>query len=640
MAKELTPEEVAEMRLEDRAEYDDQVRSRIMRFDQTPPNWDLSPNCRLAGHERANYVYIGRGVYLDRDEPMDGRRPAVVPGQNYSMVILLCAPGKGAPLHAHTTEETFMALSGRWAVFWGESAQHQETLEQWDAVSFPGPVMRGFRNVGTSDAYLLSVIGGGNPPPPINHPDVVRALAEHGLAQSWEAQAAHKDHTHDELPTGVPQPRPTSVPPHGEGMSDPVAADLAHVIHPVSPVRHMDGTDLRIVESGRGLRLRDVSGREVLDAVSGLWNVAVGYGRPELAEAAAEALARIGFASLYFSRGSTETALLAARLAELTPVGIDRFFFTSEGSTAVDTAIKLVRYEHAQRGEPQRQKLIARWESYHGASIGSVGATGQPEFWQDFGIQLSDIHHISQPRGRADDAVAELEQTILEEGPETVAAFIAEPVSIPSGVVVPEPDYWPRIREICSRYGVRLILDEVVTGFGRTGKMFAAEHWALAPDVIVLSKGLTSGYFPLAAVGVSEEVFAGIARTDRVLMHGFTTGGHPAGCAVALRNLRLIDEEALVQRAANSGRLLHEALEALAKRTGIVAAVRSLGLLAALDIAVPGGGEADSKRVGELVVAGMARRGVLVRSYGASIVLAPSLVVQNGEIDEIIETLE
>jgi mannose-6-phosphate isomerase-like protein (cupin superfamily) len=187
MVVELAAETVEQMSAEERAQYDAQVYDRVIRFASVRPNWDLSPNCRLPGHERANFVYIGAGAYLDRETAPN----AVVTGENYSLVILLCAPGKGAPLHAHTTEETFMALSGRWAVYWGEDAEHEETLEQWDAISFPGPVMRGFRNAGTSDAYLLSVIGGGAPAPPINHPRTVGALAELGLKQSWKEMYDH-----------------------------------------------------------------------------------------------------------------------------------------------------------------------------------------------------------------------------------------------------------------------------------------------------------------------------------------------------------------------------------------------------------------------------------------------------------------
>lgn len=184
---DLAVETVREMRAEERAEYDSQVYDRLIRFERVRPNWSLSPNCRLPGHERANLVYVGGGVYLDWKDARGPRPPApVVPGENYSCVILLCAPGKGAPLHAHTTEEMFFVLSGRWAMYWGDNAEHEEILERWDAISFPAPVMRGFRNVGTEDAYLLSVIGGGSPDPPINHPRIVEELAELGLKQSWK----------------------------------------------------------------------------------------------------------------------------------------------------------------------------------------------------------------------------------------------------------------------------------------------------------------------------------------------------------------------------------------------------------------------------------------------------------------------
>jgi mannose-6-phosphate isomerase-like protein (cupin superfamily) len=183
----MDAEQVKNMAPEERAMYDAQVLQRVIRFKDVLPNWDLSPNCRLPGYERANLVYVGGGPYLDLQVEPNGPHPApVVEGENYSVIILLCAPGKGAPLHAHTTEEMFLSLSSRWAVYWGEEDVHEVILEPWDAVSFPGPVMRGFRNVGPEDGYLLSVIGGGSPPPPISHASVISELAKLGLKQSWK----------------------------------------------------------------------------------------------------------------------------------------------------------------------------------------------------------------------------------------------------------------------------------------------------------------------------------------------------------------------------------------------------------------------------------------------------------------------
>lgn len=187
MTVELPIERVQSMSAEERAKHDASVYDRVIRFFQVRPNWELSPNCRLPGHERANLVYVGGGSYLNWEGEVDWRQPPpVVAGENYSCVILLCSAGKGAPLHAHTTEEMFLALSGRWAVYWGNKAEHEVILKTWDAISFPGPVMRGFRNVADHDAYLLSVIGGGSPAPPVNHPSVIRELEKLGLKQSWK----------------------------------------------------------------------------------------------------------------------------------------------------------------------------------------------------------------------------------------------------------------------------------------------------------------------------------------------------------------------------------------------------------------------------------------------------------------------
>jgi adenosylmethionine-8-amino-7-oxononanoate aminotransferase len=406
-------------------------------------------------------------------------------------------------------------------------------------------------------------------------------------------------------------------------------AGLDRLIHPISPI----GTSERVVFThGRGLRLWDTGGREYLDAVSGLWNVAVGYGRGEIAQAAQTAIERFGFASLYFSQGHEFAARLAEELASLTPRGIERFFFTSEGSTAVDTAIRLVRYEAALRGEPRRTKIIARWESYHGSSLGSASVTGQRAFWDHFGPAAPGILHVDQPTREDPDSVAGLEEAILREGPETVAAFIAEPVSLPSGVALPGELYWPRVRELCTRYGIRLIADEIVTGFGRTGEVFALDRWDVKPDLLLMSKGLTSGYVPLAAVGVSEEVYEAVADANRPFMHGFTTSGHPVCAAVALANLEIIEREGLIANARRMGAHLDAVLRDVAARHDQLGDVRSWGLLAGIDL-VPRPGE-DAARALAIVEA-MRRGRMLIRGYDDKLVLAPSLVATEDDIDEI-----
>jgi adenosylmethionine-8-amino-7-oxononanoate aminotransferase len=229
-------------------------------------------------------------------------------------------------------------------------------------------------------------------------------------------------------------------------------------------------------------------------------------------------------------------------LAEITPGGLERFFFTVGGSDAVDTAIKLVRHANILAGKPEKMTVIARRDGYHGMTMGGTTATGIAVFRTSIGPLLPGVVHVGQPGRWGDGATAaDLEQRILELGPENVAAFIGEPVSLPPGLAIPPDDYWPGIREVCTRYEVRVIADEVINGFGRTGRMFACDHWGLEPDLMTMSKGITSGYVPLGAVGLREELYQTLLGSTGILPHGFTAGGHPVACAVALANIELRD---------------------------------------------------------------------------------------------------
>lgn len=410
------------------------------------------------------------------------------------------------------------------------------------------------------------------------------------------------------------------------------------LIHPNTIPEEGRSHDVLIFAKAAGIRLWDVDGKEYIDGLSGLCNVNVGYGRRELARVAVQNLEDLSFGTLFWARGSTQAAELADKLADITPAGIERFFFTCGGSEAVETAIKLVRYANCANGRHDRIKIIGRHSSYHGVSLGALSATGAEAYREDFGPLVPGFIHIGQPWHA--DAAQELEECILKEGPETVAAFIAEPASLPAGLCVPSPTYWPDIRAICDKYDVALILDEVVTGFGRTGEMFASDHWGLSPDLIVMAKGITSGYLPLGAVGLQESFYRSIARLKKPLMHGFTAGGHPACCAVALKNIEIIESERLVERAASMGELLKGSLEDIAERCDL-GEVRGMGLLCVLDLARRDRGAAINCRLdGREVCAEAARRGLLVREYREAVGLGPSLTVTEAEIAELTTLLE
>ena len=416
------------------------------------------------------------------------------------------------------------------------------------------------------------------------------------------------------------------------------AADASHVLHGMAPVA---GTEPLILAQGEGCWVTDARGDKYFDANCGLMNVNVGYGRSELAESAAESMKRLSFAKMFWGHGSVAATRLAEKLSKITPDDISRFFFTASGSEATDSAIKLVRYRNIVGGRPDKLKIIARVQSYHGMSIGAWSATGEQSYWRNFGPRLEGFIHIPQP-GRDDSAIEALEATILKEGPDSIAAFIAEPISLPARVNVPPADYWPRVQELCNRFDIALILDEVVTGFGRTGKWFAAEHWKLAPDLMILAKGITSGYFPLGAVAMTSRFVEGLAAGGEAILHGFTAGGHPVGCDVALRNLEIISEEGLVENAALVGDYLRSSLDAAGETTNLLTGVRGLGVLAAVDLVA----DARQQRafhseagVGAWMVGELTRRHTIMRAYGDTLAIGLPLSATTADVDELVERL-
>ena len=339
-----------------------------------------------------------------------------------------------------------------------------------------------------------------------------------------------------------------------------------------------------VIERASGMTLTASDGREYIDALSGLYNVNVGWGRDELADVAAATMRRLGYASNFFGRTTQEALDLSETLARITPDGIDRFFFTTGGSDAIDTALKLIRHANVLAGQPEKMTVIARRDSYHGMTMGGTTATGVSAL-RGVGPLLPGVVHIGQPGSYGDGATAaDLERTILELGPENVAAFLGEPVALPPGLAIPPDDYWPAIREVCTRHDVRLIADEVITGFGRTGHMFASERWSIRPDVMTMAKGITSGYMPLGAVGISEEHYRQLAESGTILPHGFTAGGHPVACAVALANIAILEREDLVANAAAAGRHLAARLAELTASHDAILRSRGVGMLSAFDL--------------------------------------------------------
>jgi putrescine aminotransferase len=425
--------------------------------------------------------------------------------------------------------------------------------------------------------------------------------------------------------------------------------DRTHWLHPQGGLG--SAAPQLIFASGSGATVTDVTGRTYIDALSALWNVNIGWGRTELAEAAAEQMRRLPFESAYGGFGHRPGIELAAKLAELMPGDLEVTFFASGGAEANDTAYKLVRLFWKLQGEPSRVKIVSRYRDYHGSTLGATSATGLPMFWKDMQPLATGFLHAPSPDpyryDGAGDAgehyAAELERVVVEAGPETVAAVIVEPVQGAGGVIVPPDGYLPRVREICDRHGLLLIADEVITGFGRTGRWFAAETFRFTPDVLIFAKGVTSGYLPLSGVVLSRQVHDGLQRLGGVLPHGITYSGHPVSCAVALRNLALIESEGLVDRAAAAGRRLLESLRPL-ERHEIVGNVRGCGLMAGVELVRDRPTKASfdaSLGVARRVAVEMLQLGVIVRPLTGDVIgIAPPFVIGDAEIDEVVSALD
>ena len=430
--------------------------------------------------------------------------------------------------------------------------------------------------------------------------------------------------------------------------SELLSRDLSHLIHPLhSAESHRQG---HVWVRGEGATLVDADGRKYLDGLAGLWNVAAGHGREELAAAASRQMAELGYCSGYTGSSNLPAIELAERLSALTYPSISRFFFTSGGGEASETSFKLARSYWKIRGHPEKTKVISRQLGYHGLTLAAMSATGIAAYWPLFEpcvpgfIQIPSPYpyRYEAPAGKSPGIAAadELERAILREGADSVAMFLAEPVQGAGGVIVPPDDYFPRVREICDRHNVLLVADEVITGFGRTGKWFALAHWGVEPDLVQFAKAITSGYFPLGGVGISSEVARVLDQSGSPWMHAYTYSAHPVGCAVALRNLDLMEREGLVEQAAAKGAYLLEGLRAALAGHPHVGEVRGKGLMCAVEYVSDRATKKEfalAERVGERLNAEMQSRGLFTRFRTDVLFLAPPFVTTRQELDRIVE---
>lgn len=433
------------------------------------------------------------------------------------------------------------------------------------------------------------------------------------------------------------------------------ALDNANHMHPFTVHHELRDKGPRVITSAKGVYLTDSEGNKILDGMSGLWCVNLGYGVEELARAGYEALQTLPYYNTFFQTTTPPAAELSARIASLTPEGLDNIFFASSGSEANDSAVKLIWYYWNLKNKPTKKAIISRDRSYHGSTAIAASITGLPFMHTIFDLPFDRFHHIGPPphqfeygeKGETADAFAErtagaLEQKILELGPDNVAAFVGEPVMGAGGLMFPPEGYWQRIQEICHKYDVLLWSDEVICGFGRTGNWFGCQTYGFQPDIITMAKGLSSGYQPISAVALNGEIGSTIAASNDEMAHGFTYSGHPVGCAVALKALDLIVEKDLVGARGQATSAYFQAKLRTLSDHPLVGDVRGIGMLGAVELVKD---KATSERFADDVGAGMVCRtycfngGLISRAVGDTMMLAPPLIISNDEIDELFEKM-
>ena len=409
----------------------------------------------------------------------------------------------------------------------------------------------------------------------------------------------------------------------------------------------------RIITHAEGCYITDGDGNRILDGMAGLWCVNIGYGRDELADVAADQMRELPFYNTFFKTATPPTVLLAAKIAALTGGRLPHVFFNASGSEANDTVFRMVRHYWQVKGEPKRKVFISRWNAYHGSTVAGVSLGGMKGMHAQGDLPVPGVEHVRQPywfnEGRdmspEDFGLAcakAIEDKILEVGPENVAAFIGEPVQGAGGVIIPPANYWPEVERIVRKYGILLVCDEVICGFGRTGNMWGHETMGVKPDIIAMAKGLSSGYLPISACAVSKEI-VDVLKIGGDFVHGFTYSGHPVAAAVALRNIEIMEREHLVERTRDvTGPYLAKAL-AMLNDHPLVGETRSVGLLGAVEIVADkasgarfGGAEGTA---GPMVRDLCIENGLMVRGIRDTIVMCPPLIITTEQIDEMVRII-
>ncbi len=444
-------------------------------------------------------------------------------------------------------------------------------------------------------------------------------------------------------------------PEHGGNVTN-ASRDIAYHLHPFTNMRRLESEGPHVITSGRGIHVTDDAGREYIDAMGGLWCVSLGFSEKRLAEAAYRQMLELPYASTFGQRSHPAAIALAERLIGLMPVPMSKVFFNNSGSEANDTAVKLVWYYNNAIGRPRKKKIIARMKGYHGSTIASASLAGLPFMHMDFDLPIAGIRHTDCPAyyrgakpGESEEdfsaRMAEnLDALIEREGPDTVAAFIAEPVQGSGGVVVPPRGYFAKIQEVLRKHDVLFIADEVICGFGRTGNMFGCETFAIAPDIMTVAKSLSSAYLPISATIINDKVYQGLASNSEKLAsftHGFTYSGHPVCAAVALETLKIYQERDIIGHVRSVAPRFQAGLRQFMDHP-LVGDVRGVGLMAGLELVRD---KATKQSFDAKVGVGMFfeqcayEQGLLLRGRGELLVLSPPLIITDAEIDDLLARL-
>ena len=438
--------------------------------------------------------------------------------------------------------------------------------------------------------------------------------------------------------------------------NSPEARDIAFHMHSyTNAIAHAEIGPM-IMERGEGIHVFDNNGTKYIEAMSGLWSAGLGFSEERLIKVATEQMRELPYYHNFTHKSHGKAIDLAEKLISISPVPMSKVFYTNSGSEANDTVLKMIWYRSNALGQPDKKKIISRIRGYHGVTLASASLTGLPYNHKSFDLPIDRVHHTTCPHfwregheGETEEQFAtrcadDLETLILAEGPETVAAFFAEPVMGAGGVVTPPKTYWEKIQNVLNKYDVLLVADEVICGFGRTGSMFGTQTYDMKPDVMVMSKQITSSYAPFSAFMINDRFYEPIAEESGrigVLGHGFTGAGHPVGAAIALENIAIIEERELVAKAAENGAHMQAELKKLADHP-LVGEIRGVGLIAAVELVMDHEAKTGLEKPGALGLhfnKALQRNGIISRAIVEAAALCPPLITERSQIDEIISAM-